>query len=115
MTETIVMGVFIGFLIIVILFGLSFDGPLLTNDLKTLSYLVKNKHKLKLNLYNADFISIEGGTYILKRDNNPLYRWVINDLGVIPRWHKSHKYLNKIYKELLTGQRDKYQIAFGEE
>lgn len=71
---------------------------------ETRAYILKNKKKMWINSIASNIIciyndSIPGSEFIAK-SGGLLWKWYIYGKGIIPRWSKTHRLLNKLYKEL---------------
>lgn len=72
------------------------------NDLKAKAFLIKNKHRMYVDA-PSDMIRFRGSIALVvwKVDGSLLCKWYIDGMGTVPRWSKTHRYINKMHKKLL--------------
>jgi hypothetical protein len=57
-------------------------------------------HMYKTKILDETMIYTFGKSYISKSPQGVSYKWYVDGLGVVPRWHKSHSEIEKLYNEL---------------
>lgn len=91
------------------------------DDKKAVSYIVraKNARRIRLNQFDDSIMQIKNGSFIAihRCIGLPISKWYIHDVGIVPRWTKTHRLIEKIYAELKVKHEyengDSYENAFG--
>lgn len=71
-------------------------------DLEIYNSLVKHKDKnIRLNQFNPNIIDLGTLPFISTLPMPTFSKYYINNMGMIPRWSKSHKLIEQCFKEAL--------------
>ena len=98
------LGVCLGLLIMDILICVSVYGRP-PRDKETCAWLAEYQHTAWINSLNRKIICFRHRYFISSpRSKNPLYKYYINNMGVIPRWYRAHKLIKQLYSDLESQQ-----------
>lgn len=74
------------------------DNKLLANLVTARIRKVSDGGVIRMEIANPDIVYASSTK--IRHLGTPVYRWKIDDIGAVPRWYKSGRYLNKRYKLL---------------